>query len=137
MGSNQLSAACVRELERRVRSVFEANRGLPDDVYEAPYIGGEYRPRAPREQHSELMRQASKALCAQFWFDRTAPGWAKALGLPLRLEACEMMLKDADPRLKALGLYGLLLRSAGWEYATFPQFDATYMQRYADNGGSV
>jgi hypothetical protein len=136
MGS-RLSAACERELERRVRSVFEANRGLPDDVYEAPYIGGEYRNRAPREQHADLMHKASKALCAQFLFDQTAPGWAKALGLPIRMEACEVLLKDADPRLQALGLYGLSLRSAGWEYATFPPFDDAFMQLYADNGCSV
>ena len=126
---NRLSAACERELERRVKSVFEANRGLPDAVYEAPYIGGEYRPRAPREHHVDLMRKACKALCAQFWFDRTAPGWAKALGLPLRMEACEVLLKDADPRFRALGHYGLSLRSVGWEYATFPPFDDAFMQQ--------
>jgi hypothetical protein len=137
MSSSRLSAACVRKLERRVRSVFEARRGLPDDVYEAPYIGGEYRPRAPREQHADLIYKASKALCAQFWFDRTAPGWAKAHGLPIRMEACEEMLKDADPRLKALGLYGLALRLDGWNYSTFEPFDDAYVQQFANIGCPV
>ena len=42
---------CGREFERsivrRVRAVFEAKRGLPCEFAEVPWIGGEYRPRAP------------------------------------------------------------------------------------------
>ena len=77
------SGAC----QRRVKRVFEARRGLPDDVYEAPYIGGEYRPRAPREQHVALQQQVVRALIALEWFERTTPEWAKPL--PLREAECD------------------------------------------------
>ena len=77
------------------------------------------------------MRKACRALCAQKWFERTAPKWAQPL--PLREEECEMLLKDADSRLRLLGHYALSLRSTSWDCSTHPPFDA-FLQRCADNG---
>src|SRR5262245_46351769 len=119
MGGRSLEA-CTRKLERHVRRVFEARRGLPYEPAEIPWIGGTYRPRAPRKQHVALQQQVVWALRAREWFEHTAPKWAQPL--PLREDECEMLLKDADRQNQLLGHYALSLRSMGWNYVTHPPF---------------
>ena len=83
---DRLKETCEREfecgVERMVKRVFEARRGLPDELYEIPWIGGTYRPRAPRTSHADLMRNVCRALCAQKWFEHTAPSRPQPLSTP-------------------------------------------------------
>ena len=100
---DRLKETCEREfecgVERMVKRVFEARRGLPDELYEIPWIGSTYRPRAPRTSHADLMRNVCRALCAQKWFEHTAPSQAPAT------------------------VYALALRSTSWDRTTHPPFD--------------
>ena len=73
------AARSGRDVKRRVKRVFEAKRGLPDDVYEAPYIG---RGISPPRTAGTARQQVVRALIALEWFERTTPEWAKPL--PLR-----------------------------------------------------
>ena len=77
------------------------------------------------------MRSVCRALCAQEWFEQTAPKWARPL--PLREAECAMLLKDADSRLRLLAHYALSLRSTDWVYWTHPPFDDAFLQLCADN----
>ena len=83
---DRLKETCEREfecgVERMVKRVFEARGGLPDELYEIPWIGGTYRPRAPRTSHADLMRNVCRALCAQKWFEHTAPSRPQPLSTP-------------------------------------------------------
>ena len=120
---DKLMARCRREFERQVKVVFEASRGLPNghDVHEAPFIGGPFYARAPRQSHVPLMQEVVRALCAQRWFEETAPKWAQPL--PLRIEECEALLKDPDEGQRLVARYALMLRSTSWECSTHPPFN--------------
>jgi|SRR5262249_25899891 len=101
-----------RKVEHEVDEVFEALCALADDVYEIPWIGGTYPPRAPREKLVPLKQRVVRARCAQCWFEFEAPRWAQPL--PLRLKDCQALYNQPNRRLRPVGEYGELLRALGW-----------------------
>jgi hypothetical protein len=124
---DRLIEVCGREFERKVerhvKAVFEAKRGLLDPIIEVPWIGGVYCPRDKRENYADLMQQACKAACAQKWFDMTGPKWARPFGLPLRMEDFDTLERDPDNKQKLLGMYGRSLRWEGWDYLIHPSIN--------------
>ena len=82
------------------------------------------------------MVSVCRGLAAQQQFEQTAPKWARTIGLPLREDECEALLKDPDNRIRLLGQYALARRLLNWQAGTYPPFDEAYLQQRADNGSS-
>jgi hypothetical protein len=120
-----------RGLVRHVQKVFEAKRGWPYEFAETPWLGGPYRPRAPRAQYAETMISVCRALAARERFDAEAPSWAQKIGLPLREDECLLMCEDPDQRIRLLGHYGLDLRMKNWRAGTYSPFDEAFVQLHA------
>jgi hypothetical protein len=121
-----------RGVEQQVKRAFEAARALPGDVAQVPFIGGEYDPHAPREQHSNLIRKVCRALCCQKWFEFEAPKWAQPL--PLSAEDCYGRWQGPNrgsQRHYLVGQYGLRLRGTGWERRNVPPFEVHCAQMLA------
>ena len=110
-----------RKIEREVDELFEAARALPDEIYEAPFTGDRYRPRAPAEKLVSLKQRVVRARCAQHWFEWEAPKWAQPL--PLRLEDCWALNNQPNRRLRPVSSYAQMLRSMGWHLEHAPRFE--------------
>ena len=81
------------EVEDMVELAFEAQRSLPDDVAEIPFIGDTYHPHAPRSEHVELKQKVRRALIARKRFEDEAPKYLQPL--PLSVAECQPLFRSS------------------------------------------
>ena len=118
---------------RKVEALFEANRASPDASRKIPVIDElywveyTYDPRAPAEEHAELIDLAVRALLAQKWFEGEAPRWLQPL--PLNEAERVALNSSGDRRLAVVARYAVNeLQSRDWNYERATPFIDFYAQ---------
>jgi hypothetical protein len=117
--TNELIAACRREYAPRIKAAFEANRARGNAFIVIPFVGGVYLAHDPRAERAAV-KKVSRALCAQKWFELTAP---PDFGpLQIRPPKYEELIQNGNNKQKFVGFFARSLDQQDFKYQIHPTF---------------
>jgi hypothetical protein len=121
LGAHKFVSRVAELFDREEMRVVLSYSGVryPLPYGDAPIIGERFDVMND-EYISKLRRRTCVALAAQEWFHKTAPPWARAIGLPVNNRDCQKLEQDENLFLNLVGYYGRSLMEAGLDFLLHP-----------------